>query len=150
MTKEEFQEVIDFAIKREEGAAELYRHAATLASSQDAREMFARFVNEEQRHKRLLEELEQGDVQAKSITPVQNLKISDYLVPMKFTPDMSYQDILILAMKREEQSHRLYTDMSSRVHDRQLKSLFEMLAGEEAKHKLKLETEYDESILREN
>jgi rubrerythrin len=69
---------------------------------------------------------------------------------MKFEANMSYQDILILAMKREEQSMRLYTDMGEKVEDAQLKSLFRKLAGEEAKHKNKLETEYDENVLREN
>jgi rubrerythrin len=63
---------------------------------------------------------------------------------------MKYQDILILAMKREEQATRLYADMSKKVDDPQLQNLLLTLAREEAKHKNKLETEYDENVLREN
>ncbi len=150
MTREEFQEVIDFAIKREEGAAELYKHAISMAASQDAKSMFSELLEEEKKHKALLEKLGPESV-AETIPPVTgNLQISEYLVPMKFEPNMSYQDILILAMKREEQSVRLYTDMGEKVEDAQLKNLFRQLAGEEAKHKNKLETEYDENVLREN
>ncbi|MCK5733915.1 MAG: rubrerythrin, partial [Candidatus Latescibacteria bacterium] len=67
-----------------------------------------------------------------------------------FSPDMSYQDALILAMKREEEAHQLYSDMGAWTNDPELEKMFAMLAQEEAKHKLRLETEYDEYVLAEN
>ncbi len=63
---------------------------------------------------------------------------------------MNYQDIIILAMKREEASYRLYNDMAARVGNQNIKKLFLKLTSEEAKHKLHFEKIYDNEILTEN
>jgi rubrerythrin len=80
---------------------------------------------------------------------VTDLKIGDYLVDVPAAPDMEYQDALILAMKKEKASFRLYTDLAVTTEDGNLQSLMQGLAQEEAKHKLRLEMEYDEFFLTE-
>jgi rubrerythrin len=82
------------------------------------------------------------------IEPVPNLRISDYLVDVEFKADLSYADILRTAMKMEERSLKLYTDMKESNKDKDLNKLFTLLANEEAKHKLRLEKIYDEEILK--
>ena len=42
------------------------------------------------------------------------------------------------------------TDLAALADDAELKAIFEALAQEEAKHKLRFEVEYDERILIEN
>jgi rubrerythrin len=64
--------------------------------------------------------------------------------------DMDYQEALILAMKKEKSAFKLYSDLAKIVLEDNLKSLFLMLAQEEAKHKLRFELEYDREILKEN
>ncbi len=66
------------------------------------------------------------------------------------TADMDYQDILAVAMKREERAHNLYSTLASNTDDAELKKVFEVLAQEEAGHKLALENEYDEHVLTDN
>jgi len=63
---------------------------------------------------------------------------------------MSYKDLLTLAMKREESSHALYTDLIRQGDDPSVQKLFQVLAQEELKHKLKLEKEYDDLLSHEN
>ncbi|MBM3213042.1 hypothetical protein FJZ33_12530 [Candidatus Poribacteria bacterium] len=63
---------------------------------------------------------------------------------------MEYQDILIMAMKREESAVKLYTDLASRVQEPKMNKLLQFMAQEESKHKLRLETEYDKNVLRED
>jgi rubrerythrin len=63
---------------------------------------------------------------------------------------MSYQDALILAMKREKSAFILYTKLASKTTNKDLQELFLQLAQEESKHKMMFEIEYDEVILREN
>ncbi|MDX9697466.1 MAG: ferritin family protein, partial [Bacteroidales bacterium] len=63
---------------------------------------------------------------------------------------MSYQDALVLAMKKEKSAFKLYLELSNRAKDTQMKNLFLSLAQEESKHKLRFELEYDEFVLREN
>jgi len=62
---------------------------------------------------------------------------------------MDYQDVLILAMKKEKASFHLYTDLADEVENQIQKETFLSLAQEEAKHKLRFEIEYDNEVLME-
>ena len=55
-----------------------------------------------------------------------------------------------MAMKAEKAAFKLYTDLAAATDDDGLKQIFLDLAQEEAKHKLRFELEYDDSILTEN
>jgi rubrerythrin len=48
----------------------------------------------------------------------------------------------------EERALKLYNNMNQSNQDENLKKLFNLLANEEAKHKLKLEKIYDDEILK--
>ena len=82
------------------------------------------------------------------VEKVLDLRISDFMVEVKFRPDMSYDEILRMAMKMEELSLKLDNDLKDSNTDEGIKKLFAFLAGEEAKHKLRLEKIYDEEILK--
>jgi rubrerythrin len=142
--------VLDFAIKKEEEASAFYSKWSETVDSKSISDALAGFAKEEQKHKALILEVKGGkklDPPKKSIT---NLKISDYLEEAAPSKDMGFQDALILAMKREKESFDLYSGLASMAEDESIKNLFDSLAREEAKHKLRLETIYDESILKEN
>jgi rubrerythrin len=79
-----------------------------------------------------------------------DLKIGEYLVDVDPEAELNYQKALILAMKREKASFRLYMDISDGTDDLKMKEIFRSLAQEEAKHKLRFEVEYDDVILAEN
>jgi rubrerythrin len=79
-----------------------------------------------------------------------DLKIADYLVEVKEKADMTYQEVLVLAMQKEKAAFKLYQNLASKATDGNVKSIFLSLAQEEAKHKLRFEIEYDEFVLREN
>ena len=64
--------------------------------------------------------------------------------------EIDYQKALILAMKREKSSYKMYLDLANSVDDDELKETFMALAQEEARHKLRFEVEYDDYILSEN
>ena len=142
--------LLSFAIEKEQEAAEFYVWASGLSYRPNLRTMFLEMAEEERKHEAMLKGMEPRNLGGRPVEPVRDLKISDYLVEVEFSPDMSYQDALILAMKREEKAHQLYSDMGTRTGDPEIKKLFAMLAQEEAKHKLRLETEYDEYVLVEN
>ena len=81
---------------------------------------------------------------------VRDLKIAEYLVDVKPSATMSYQDALILAMKKEKAAFRMYTKLAEKAENPEVKSLFLNLAQEESAHKLAFEVEYDDYILKEN
>ena len=148
MDEKEFQEVVRFAIEKEIGTYNLYTMCGQIARYSGAKELFEELAKEEEGHRRLLENLSIGRVDQAKLEPIQDLRISDYLIEVECRPDSSYADILRLVMKNEEHSVKLYNDLKASCRDEDLKKLFVFLAQEEAKHKLKFERIYDEEILK--
>ncbi|MDV7397641.1 ferritin family protein, partial [Arthrospira platensis SPKY1] len=100
------------------------------------KQIFRQYAHEEMNHKaRLLEIRETGQMEVKT-EKVNDLRISDYVVDVMPSPDMSYSDALVLAMKKEKAAFRLYLDLAERAKDEDVKAVFLNLAQEESKHKL--------------
>jgi rubrerythrin len=144
-------DILDFAIKDEIRASNLYAGLAKRSRSKEMQKVFEQFSREELGHKKKLESIKKGGKIASSNTKVQDLKIGDYLVEVNTSrDDLSYQEALIIAMKEEKAAFRLYSDLAARISDPTAKETFLILAQEEARHKLRFEIEYDDNILKEN
>ncbi|MHC4145585.1 MAG: ferritin-like domain-containing protein [Planctomycetota bacterium] len=92
---ESFDDVLDYAIEREAEANQFYADLATKMKSPAMREVFEGFALEELAHKTKLEAMRSGA----GIQPagdVTDLRIADYTVEVEPTPDMDYQDALVL------------------------------------------------------
>lgn len=150
MDKTHFDEVVAFAIEKEQEAVNDYTAASKVVKRANMRAMLLEFASQEEAHKRKLLGIDRGKVAETAIVDIPDLRIADYSDTAALSPDMDYQDLLTAAMKREEKAHNLYTTLASNTNEPELKRLFEMLAQEEAKHKLALEKEYDEHVLTEN
>jgi len=149
MELRQYEEIIKFAINKEIDAFNFYTSASQVAKYSGARELFIDFSKEEQKHRELLEGITVEKIAELMFErPVPNLKISDYMVYLDFKPDLSYADILRLAMKKEERSLKLYTDLKENAAGREIQKLFDYLAQQESKHKYYLEVKYDEDILK--
>ncbi len=143
-------DILDFAIDEEQKAMDFYMNLAKTAKNDDMRAAFEGFAQEEMGHKTKLVQVKETGVMEGSKEKVADLKIADFSVNVKATPEMTYQEALVLAMNKEKAAFKLYTTLSERVNDVALKELFQSLALEESKHKLRFELEYDEFVLREN
>ena len=143
-------EILDYAIDQEQQAADFYRNLAGHAEKGGMKEILLEFAEEEKRHKERLLAVKTGEYELTPEQEVLDLKISDYLVEVEATDDISYQDALIVAMKRERAAYDLYSDMAEKVPESKLRQVFVGLAREEAKHKLFFESEYDERVLTDN
>ena len=143
-------EILDFAIKNEEEAAEFYTDLAVKAELASMRKLFEDFAREEQGHKAKLLGVKKSGKMLPASKAVLDLKIGDYLVDTVPGPEMDYQQALILAMKQEKAAFKLYTDLAAATDNEDLRGLLLGLAQEEAKHKLRFEVEYDERILTQN
>jgi len=148
MDEKKFNEILQFAIEKEMGAYNLYTMCREVAKYSGAKELFAELAEEEEEHRKLLERVSVEKTFQEKLDPVLDLKISDYLIDVQCQHDSSYAEILRLVMKNEEHSVKLYKDLKESCVDEDLKRLFQFLANEEAKHKLKFETIYDEEILK--
>ena len=150
MTISEFNQILDFAIDREKEAVTFYRDLRESAHFPGQQEFLKELENMELGHIIVIENLRLKHPSEMDIKKVPNLKISEYLVSDVDKLDLSYPNILIKAMKREEASVKLYHEMSLRFPDSELCTLFQKLASEEATHKLRFEKLYDEWISKDN
>lgn len=150
MDRQRFWSVLDFAIEREKEAVKFYNDLIKRTKSFDIMETIRTIELMERNHIAIIEKMKNQEIGDVLIRPVNDLKISEYLVrPEEKTPD-NYQDLLITAMKREELSHKLYLSLAEEVEAPEVKKVFQKLASEEAMHKLTFEKLYDSDILKEN
>ena len=148
MDEKRFREIIQFAIEREIESMNFYTRASQRVKLSGTKELFEDFAKQEEKHKQKLEAYREGKIVLAKIQSIPDLKIGDYLVDTELTPESTYADILRVAMKREERSVKLYTDLKEKNDDKGLVELFTFLVQEEMKHKYYLEKLYDDEILK--
>ncbi len=147
---QEIQNVIDFAIEKEKEAVGFYNDLAARVKLKALAQELRRIAAMEQAHWERLEKMDVAAAVREAPKQPMDLRIADYLVKKEPTPDMSWQDILGIAMHRELASINLYTDLEKLVTDPDVKQLFRNLAAEESGHKLFFEKIYDDEVLTSN
>src|SRR4030042_5758965 len=110
------------------------------------RKAFEELAAEEEGHKRRLEDFDLKRIDEMALKEVKGLGLSEILEDVPFSPDMSYADLLRMAIKSEEKSQRFYASTAEIVSDPGLKKLLLILAQEESVHKERLEKIYDNEI----
>ena len=141
-------DVIEFAISKEEEAVKFYLTLAKEATRASLKETFERFSKEEQKHADLLSDISgnKEKIDSYEFKEVTDLKISDYMLEVDYKEGMPMPDILKLAMKREEKAVMLYTALGNHTENEDAKKVFKILVQEESKHKLALESMYDDYL----
>ncbi len=141
-------EILEFAIVKEKEAVEFYNDLNKKETSKSLKETFKNLAQEEAKHVKLLTTISQNKeaIESYKEETVTDLKISDYMVEKEYEEGMPMQDILVLAMKREEAAVKLYSDLSQRSDHADSVKLFKLLAQEEAEHKYTFEKMYDDTL----
>jgi rubrerythrin len=148
MTLNSLDEILRFAIRKEADAAAFYRMAAD-RSDPGIRKTFDELAKEEEGHKKKLEGFDLKKIEQMELKEAKGLGLSEMLEDVPYSPDMSYADLLRMAIKNEEKSQKLYTSTSQIVTEPMLKKLLLILGQEESTHKERLEKIYDKEILKE-
>jgi len=143
------EEILDYAIAREEEAAGFYADLARKAADEPTRRILLEFAGEENGHKARLQAVKAGQLGMPSQERVQDLGIAEYLREPEPHGEITYQKALIIAMKAEKAAFRLYSDLAEAAGDAGLRETFLAMAREEARHKLRFELEYDHEVLQE-
>jgi rubrerythrin len=148
MNFKSIDEILGFAIDKEKEAVTFYTELSKKESIAALAKTFKELAQEEAKHVKLLTNISknQKGIDSYELKKVTDLKISDYLVETEYTEGMPMQDILVLAMKREEMAVKLYTNLAMGSVDAEFVKLFKLLAQEEAKHKLTFERLYDDDL----
>ena len=101
---ETIEEILEFAISNEIAAAELYKDLAEKTESSAIKKSLLQFSDEERGHQKRLENIKTGNMDFQMKKQIADLKIGDYLVDVELKPGMSYQEILVFAMKKENEA----------------------------------------------
>ena len=130
-------EILEYAIAREVEANQLYTYMAKRMENPEMSKVCEEFAKEELEHKAKLEleVMKRGQV-------VSDFDISDYMMDVGNEMDMDYEELLVFAIKKEEISVSLYTDLAAVVKDKESRETLLSLAQEETEHKLRFENEY--------
>ena len=143
-----FAELVKLGVEKESQAEAFYRHWASKLENPGAKALLSDLAEQEVKHRVFFENLKETDIQQDQAPKVLDLHMSDYLVSREISEDSSTQDVLISAIHREANAIKFFTDLAAQGG--KMRSTFENLAAEEKKHKLRLETFYDEYILTED
>jgi len=149
---DELTELLDTAILKEVAAEALYAASQSKTDDPTAKALMKELAKAEAGHAAKLKQLKEKGFTQKDWRPerVTDLKVSDYLTGGDTLEGAGLQDTLIFAMKREQSSIDFYTRLTATIRDSHAKRLCESLVHEELKHKLRLETLYDDLFYTEN
>lgn len=152
MQFENLNAIIDFAIEKEREAVEFYTSLSEQETFSGSKQMFVEYAQEEKKHEKLLMDLKAGGLSESTenykFKWITDIKRSDYVVDLEYHPGMPYNEILMLAMKREEKALKLYNEFLAQADTDEGKKVFKILCQEEARHKLALETMYDDYMAK--
>jgi len=143
-----FAELVKLGIQKESEAEAFYRYWAGKLNDPGGQTLLTELAEEEAKHRVFFENLKESDMRGGQAGEVMDLHMSDYLLSDDISEQSSIQDVLITAIKREAKAIKFYSDLAAQSSN--MRSSFEKLAAEEKKHKLRLETYYDDYILTED
>lgn len=144
--------VLESAIRLEVQSERMYRDAAESIRTPGGRALLEELAEEEVRHRDMLEGVrssgDHGRIGA-GAAPL-DLRIAEFLREPPLRADSTTQDILLFAIKREQNAVDLYTRMAALYAGTSAVPVLQRLVLEEKHHKERLEREYEETILPEN
>lgn len=148
----DIKEIIDFALEREKESQEIYLDYSRKTQRMGFRQLLLSMVDMEKEHEDKLQELKERKDQSALFRGSESVKarLTDFIAQEEFSPDMDYGDFLVLIIKREEKTEKLYEELESLAAGTEVKELFSWLADEERKHKAWAQDRYDLEILKGN
>jgi rubrerythrin len=143
------EQVIAFAVEREDTAYKLYSRAAEISANPSAKKMFLELAQEEATHKDVFARIDADKLDDLKVCKLPEATIGQYLKDVPFRPDMNYQEILTFALKAEESAYQLYKAAAGATDNQKLQKTLLAFAEVELAHRRKIESLYDEHVLTE-
>ena len=143
------EDVIKFAIDREDTAYKLYKRAAELSTSIAAKKMFEELAQEEATHKDVFVKIDDEKAENHKLCTLPESSIAKYLADVPFRENLSYSEILAFALKTEENAYQLYKAAAGMTDEPKLQKILMNFADVELGHRRKIEIIYEERVLTE-
>lgn len=144
------KELITKAAKSEDESYKFYMDAIDLTEDASAKVWLKELAEEEIKHKEMLQNFDTSKITKFEPGKIQDLHITEFLVDKDIADIKDFQDVLIVAMKKEQKAYNFYVSMAQSSNNIEMRDLCKILAQEELKHKHKIELYYDDIVFREN
>jgi len=146
---ETMDDVLDFAIGETEAAMAFYRNVAGLTRDPRVRQLFLRFVDEEEGHRKELRTIQtQGTLESLEHRLVEletDLQAGRRpKLGSVSAAELGYEEALRLAMEKEKTSFRLYLKLAECTSDPPTKAILLAFAEDDARHRMQFEVELEE------
>ena len=144
-------DILKFAIAKEDASHQFYMDIAHQMQSETSNTIFEELAKEELNHKAQLELeiMKRGKVVRPSENESYRIK-GDFTLETDFSKDISYADALMIAIRKEQASFKLYVELMRISENEEAFEAFMALAEEEVRHKLMFEAEYNNLMQKKN
>lgn len=154
---EEITNMLMMALKKEENAHNFYVRAQGMTKLSNVKDLFEELAKMELEHKKVIqgyiEELKSKGVEwdpAEDLGETDEVGFSKYLTKTELTEETSYQDALIIALKREERAYIMFGNFYRISKDEGVKNLFKRLMDDEIGHLKMIEERYEKDVMGDN
>jgi rubrerythrin len=151
------EKALQIGVTLEEGAYNLYTDAQRKVKDPGSKQLLKELAADEAKHREYFinalkdprKVMDPSNVADLKRTVV-DLRVSDPLRQEPLNPDASYQDILIFAAKSEKLAYEFYSALANEFKVHPLGRTLATFAQMELGHKLRIEKEYDDVVLKDN
>jgi rubrerythrin len=145
------EEILTFAVNKEEASYLFYTDMARMTEDKDVSQLFEDFAAEELRHRErlLLEIMKMGKI-VSTDDDWSNRTRAEYAIDVGLPEDFSYTDALKLAIAKENAAFKLYVDLLKLTEDPEAIEMFTALAEDEVRHKIGFQSAYEKHIRQQH
>jgi rubrerythrin len=140
---------LDMALKRENFSIKFYEALLALVEKESAKALLHHLIEEEKRHFSLLSDaLVRGGYEKIGVPKGrESLEMTDYLIRKEIKSSSGPEELMRLAIRREEAAEEFYLSRINYIQDKKLKDLYQRLADEEGNHRKTLLSGYDDLMI---
>lgn len=141
------KDLLNVAIKQEVDSQKLYRKGIELVQDEKTKNFLKRLADEEVKHENILYNIRETGIYNPD-TPINDQSLFDEAQSshsadeVEFKQNLTVEDILEIALKREFDAGKVFKAAANAVEDNELKILLNNLAQEEIDHHREVEKQY--------
>lgn len=147
------KKILEEAAKTEEDSYNFYYTASKKIDTPHLKKFLISLAEQELIHKNKLNNLAKlnpTEIMQKKEEQITNYLLAEQLKDATISADSSFQDILIVAMKKEKIAYDFYNRLAKEIKDETIIKTLRLIAKEELIHKHQIEIEYDDYVFQEN
>ncbi|MDD5011012.1 MAG: ferritin family protein [Phycisphaerae bacterium] len=135
-------EALNFAIIREIDANTFYIKLAGIVKDTGLAKVLADLAAEELAHRKTLQAVKEGKC-GLTDEAIKKIDFVEYVDDAPIESKMKYIDLLVIGIKKEETSRKLYSDLAAAAETDEIKDIFQQLEQQEARHRHRFEAEHE-------